>query len=95
MTLSRTWRKSKRSGGQGACVEVRSLTLAPEWRKSTRSNVNGSCVEARSASSLVQVRDTKDKGTGPILSFAPAGWGNFVSALKSDPDGWGYGRRAI
>lgn len=37
------WRKSTRSGVNGACVEV--ALSGAVWRKSTRSGLNGNCVE--------------------------------------------------
>ena len=52
------------------------------WRKSTRSGSNGACVEARYIDGSAQVRDTKDAGSGPILSFDPPTWADFVQAVK-------------
>lgn len=56
--LDNTWRKSARSGGQGACVEVRYLD--------TR----------------IQVRDSKELGSGPILSFSRRDWATFTDGLQ-------------
>jgi hypothetical protein len=54
------------------------------WRKSTWSAYNGNCVEvATLRAGLVAVRDTKDAGCGPTLTFHPEAWGSFVSALKN------------
>ena len=54
------------------------------WRKSTRSGNGGSdCVEvAKNLPSIVGVRDTKDDGTGPILTFPHASWAAFVTGVK-------------
>jgi Domain of unknown function (DUF397) len=53
------------------------------WKKSTRSNGSGNCVEvAANLPGVVAVRDTKDKGTGPILTFTPDEWDAFVGAMK-------------
>jgi hypothetical protein len=58
------------------------------FRKSTYSNPSGNCVEAgdfRTSShggARVRVRDTKDAGTGPVLSFTPAAWAAFTGGLK-------------
>jgi hypothetical protein len=53
------------------------------WKKSTRSDNNGgACVEVAILPDVVGVRDTKDKGDGPILAFADAGWVAFISGVK-------------
>ncbi|WP_329013374.1 DUF397 domain-containing protein [Micromonospora rifamycinica] len=50
------------------------------WRKSTRSNGGGgACVEvADNLSGVVAVRDSKDPG-GPVLTFGPDAWQEFVA----------------
>jgi Domain of unknown function (DUF397) len=54
------------------------------WRKSSWSAVNGNCVEvADLPSGLIAVRDTKNSGCGPVLTFGHTAWGSFVKALKS------------
>lgn len=54
-----------------------------DWKKSTRSNGSGNCVEvATNLPGIVAVRDTKDKGVGPILTFTPDEWDAFVGATK-------------
>ena len=54
------------------------------WRKSTRSGNGGSdCVEvAKNLPSVVGVRDSKDR-SGPVLTFAPTAWSDFLDDLKS------------
>jgi hypothetical protein len=53
------------------------------WKKSTRSGANGQCVEvAMNLPGIVAVRDTKDKGNGPVLIFTPAEWDAFVGGAK-------------
>ena len=56
--------------------------LTTRWKKSERSNANGACVEVRMKDGDVQVRDTKDKGKGPILSFTAREWVAFTAAAK-------------
>jgi Domain of unknown function (DUF397) len=55
------------------------------WHKSTFSNGSGgNCVEvARNLLSSVAVRDSKDHGTGPVLSFTKDEWSAFVAGVKS------------
>ena len=54
------------------------------WRKSTWSAYNGNCVEvATLRAGLVAVRDTKDAGCGPTLTFHPEAWGSFISTVKN------------
>lgn len=53
------------------------------WRKSSFSSYNGSCVEiGRLQSGRIGVRDTKDKGTGPVLIFTDREWSAFISGAK-------------
>jgi hypothetical protein len=73
------WRKSRRSNGSGACVEV-----ATVWRKSRRSNGSGECVEVAplDEGQRVAVRDSKDPA-GPALVVSPAEWRSFVARVKA------------
>jgi hypothetical protein len=66
------FRTSTYSNPAGNCVEV-------GFRKSTYSLANGSCVEVAGG---VRVRDTKNHGAGPVLSFTPAAWAAFTGGLK-------------
>ena len=74
------WRKSTYSSGNGGqCVEV---GTAP-WRKSTYSgDGTQNCVEAAHAPGAVLVRDTKDRGVGPVLRVTPTDWRRFTAALR-------------
>ncbi|MEW2384316.1 DUF397 domain-containing protein [Micromonospora sp. NPDC047707] len=58
--------------------------LGAQWRKSTRSgDNNGNCVEiADNLPGFVAVRDSKDPA-GPVLSFSPDAWVNFIRATKT------------
>lgn len=55
------------------------------WRKASRSSTNGgACVEvADNLDGVVYVRDSKDRG-GPVLTFAPDAWRDFVEYVKDD-----------
>jgi hypothetical protein len=53
------------------------------WQKSSFSNMNGSCVEiSRLMPDSIGVRDTKDKGIGPVLIFTAAEWHAFIAGAK-------------
>ena len=55
------------------------------WVKATASDSNGSCVEvARTADGGRLVRDSKDRGSGPVLSFTAAEWDAFLHGVKHD-----------
>jgi Domain of unknown function (DUF397) len=53
------------------------------WRKSSYSSGNGgNCVETASDGRMIAVRDTKNDGNGPVLSFSLDAWAAFTDALK-------------
>lgn len=73
--LQARFTKSSHSNPSGSCLEAR-------WKKSTYSGSNGGgCVEARQEGA-VQVRDSKQHGTGPVLEFPPDAWQEFIDTLK-------------
>lgn len=78
-----TWRKARRSGGQGGnCVEV------GVWRKARRSGGNGgNCVEVKATDTAILIRDSKylrdlsnDPEAQPIISLTVAQWLDFAAA---------------
>jgi hypothetical protein len=60
------------------------------WRKSSYSGGNGgACVEVAERDGLILVRDTKDRGRGPVQRYAPAAWRAFVARLRGGEGGPG------
>jgi hypothetical protein len=54
-----------------------------DWRKSTYSGANGgNCVEVAPTGAGIAVRDTKDRGHGPVLRVTPAAWDQFLTGVK-------------
>lgn len=53
------------------------------WRTSSRCS-HGDCVEVgpSAEAGVVAVRDTKNRGAGPDLTFAPAAWRSFLAGVK-------------
>lgn len=53
------------------------------WRKSTYSGENGGhCVELAFLGTAVGLRDSKDKGNGPILVVNPGEWNAFLAEAR-------------
>lgn len=59
-----------------------SSTPTSQWIKASASGSNGQCVEMRSHAGAVEVRDTKDHGTGPTLAFSPAAFAAWRDAAQ-------------
>jgi hypothetical protein len=60
------------------------MSIGTGWRKSSYSTGNGgNCIETRRMADRVLIRDTKDKGRGPVLSVSPAEWQRFTAVVKS------------
>jgi hypothetical protein len=54
------------------------------WRKSRRSSDNyGQCVELAAVSGVIGVRDSKQRGDGPVLEFGRSEMSAFLDALKA------------
>ncbi|WP_049572722.1 DUF397 domain-containing protein [Streptomyces sp. SBT349] len=52
-----------------------------KWIKSSRSADNAQCVEVALLSGTVAMRDTKQKGSGPVLVVSAAEWSAFVRTV--------------
>jgi len=52
------------------------------WRKSPLSD-SGACVEVAHSGGLIGVRDTKDRGLGPMLAFTEKEWRAFIGGVAS------------
>ena len=64
------------------------------WRKSSHSGGNGgSCVEVGQArDGMILVRDTKNRGGGPVHRYTPEQWRAFITGVRTgelDLDGSG------
>jgi hypothetical protein len=52
-----------------------------KWHKSTASNGGTNCVEVMETEDGFLVRDTKDGGGGPVLSFTHTEWDAFLDGV--------------
>ncbi|MGH3898348.1 MAG: DUF397 domain-containing protein [Pseudonocardiaceae bacterium] len=54
------------------------------WRKSNRSAVNANCVEINlTHPDLVQIRDSKDRGTGPTITATHPQWATLLDQIAA------------
>ena len=53
-----------------------------KWVKARLSGANGNCVEMRRQGGVVEVRDTKDAGTGPTLGFSRPEFAAWLDAAR-------------
>jgi hypothetical protein len=58
------------------------MTSPDRWIKATASNDTGSCVEMRRQENLIEIRDTKDGATGPILRFTSGEFAAWLDGAK-------------
>jgi hypothetical protein len=57
-------------------------TMSAPWRKSSYSGNGGQdCVEV-AGDGAVLIRDTKDRGHGPVLRVSPEAWAKFTASLR-------------
>jgi hypothetical protein len=54
-----------------------------EWHKAAASNGGTNCVEVMETADGFRVRDTKDDGGGPVLSFTHAEWAAFLDGVNN------------
>ncbi|MVU76754.1 DUF397 domain-containing protein [Nocardia sp. ET3-3] len=54
--------------------------IISEWYKSSFSDAGKECIEVRHDPAVTLVRDTKDRGRGPILSFPAEAWTAFLAS---------------
>ncbi len=58
--------------------------LTSTWHTSTWSLPQGqNCVQARATEAGVEVRDSKDRGAGPVLTFTADEWSAFLGGAKT------------
>jgi hypothetical protein len=57
--------------------------MTTPWVKASASTGEANCVEQRRHGDAVEVRDTKDRGTGPTLSFTPAEFAAWLAGAKA------------
>jgi hypothetical protein len=53
------------------------------WVKASASTNGGTCVEQRRHDGMVEVRDTKARGQGPVLRFTTAEYAAWLDGAKS------------
>lgn len=53
------------------------------WRVATYTGGQGNCVEVGRSTTMIAVRDTKNRENGPMVRLTPAGWRAFIQRIKS------------
>jgi hypothetical protein len=62
---------------------MRTTSRLAGWRTSRHSGSSANCVEVATSGHIVGVRDTKQHGRGPVLSFTAPTWRTFITAAKA------------
>jgi hypothetical protein len=71
-------------GGRNHSLNVpRRDVVSAKWLKSSLSTYNGNCLEVGRIGNIIGVRDTKDKGRGPVLAFTQDEWSAFLGGAKA------------
>jgi hypothetical protein len=52
------------------------------WTKASASDASGSCVEQRRHDGMIEVRDTKAEGQGPVLRFTSAEFAAWLDGAR-------------
>ncbi|NUT50146.1 MAG: DUF397 domain-containing protein [Saccharothrix sp.] len=60
------------------------------WFKSSFSTASGDCVEVSFDGGVVRVRDTKERGLGPVITVGAGRWVGFTRGVRAG----GFGRGA-
>ena len=60
------------------------ISPAPRWRTSSFSSNGASCVEVLEAPEATYVRDTKQHGTGTVLTLPVPAWTAFLAEVADD-----------
>jgi hypothetical protein len=59
------------------------------WRTSSHTSNGQACVEVAPATDAVLMRDTKDRGAGPILRVGYPEWAAFLAGIRDGEFGIG------
>ena len=57
--------------------------MGRDWFKSSFSTPGGCCVEVRIDGDRIDIRDTKDAASGPVLSYTADEWKAFIAGAKA------------
>ncbi len=56
----------------------------PRWRKASYIGEGANCVEAGNVLGAVLIRDTKDRGRGPVLRLSLRAFADFTTRIRKD-----------
>jgi hypothetical protein len=56
--------------------------VVSDWRVATYTGGQGNCVEVGTVTTMIAVRDTKNREDGPVLCFGLPAWREFMQRLK-------------
>ncbi len=59
------------------------MSTTTSWIKAAKSTANGSCLEVRRHAGMIEVRDSKEHGKGPILRFTAAEFDAFLDGARN------------